>query len=229
MVEWVEIGEHRLALGDCQEVMSEIAPNDSAKRAILTDPPYGIDYGRAGGFSASHGWGPWREQVTWDTERPARDIFDTMRACSEEQIIWGGNYFTDYLPPTMQWLVWDKGQRDFSLADCEFAWSSQHKAARIFNYARGKAVRDGKEHPTQKPVALMTWCLDFIPKTRTVLDPFMGSGTTVVACARLGRKFIGIEIEPKYFEIACRRIEAAHKEPRLFGHVQGKPKPVSLF
>ena len=152
-----------------------------------------------------------------------------MVACSRDQIIWGGNYFTDYLPPTMQWLVWDKGQRDFSLADCEFAWSSQNKAARIFNYARGKAVKDGKEHPTQKPVQLMQWCLEFFPKAHTVLDPFMGSGTTGVACVNLGRSFIGIEREPAYFDIACRRIEDAYKQPRLFEEPPPKPQQGSIF
>ena len=151
-----------------------------------------------------------------------------MLACSKAQIIWGGNYFTDYLPPTMQWLVWDKGQRDFSLADCEFAWSSQNKAARIFNYGRGKAVRDGKEHPTQKPIELMAWCLDFLPKAKTVCDPFMGSGTTGVACVRKDRAFIGIEREPSYFDIACRRIEEAYRQPRLFAEPEPKPVQSSI-
>lgn len=135
---------------------------------------------------------------------------------SKEQIIWGGNYFTDILPPTMRWLVWDKGQRDFSLADFEMAWTSQWKAARIFDYARGKALRDGKEHPTQKPVELMSWCLTFVPKAKSILDPFMGSGTTGVACARVGRPFVGIEREPKYFEIACRRVSEAQAAPDMF-------------
>ena len=215
------IGDHRLILADCAEAISLVGSVD----LVLTDPPYGIDYGRAGRFSASHRWGQWRENVAWDIERPDRAIFDAMRACSQDQIIWGGNYFTDFLPPTMQWLVWDKGQRDFSLADCEFAWGSQNKAARIFNYARGKAVKDGKEHPTQKPIQLMQWCLEFFPKAKTILDPFMGSGTTGVACVNLGRSFIGIEREPTYFDIACRRIEEAYKQPRLFDD-QPAPKPV---
>lgn len=206
------IGDATLYLGDCLEILPTLGKVD----AVICDPPYGIDYGRAGGFSASHGWGQWRENVAWDQKRPAREVFDAIMSCSRNQIIWGGNYFTDFLPPTMQWLVWDKGQRDFSLADCEFAWSSQHKAARIFDYARGKALQDGKEHPTQKPVALMEWCLGFVPNAKTILDPFMGSGTTGVACAKLGRKFIGIELEPKYFDIACRRIEAAYKQPDFF-------------
>lgn len=206
------IGKATLYLGDCMEILPTIPKLD----AIVTDPPYGIDYGRAGGFSASHGWGAWRENVEWDQSRPSRVVFDLMGEKARELIIWGGNYFTDYLPPTMRWLVWDKGQREFSLADCEFAWTNHWKAARIFNYSRSAAKQDGKEHPTQKPVALMEWCLSFLPDAETICDPFMGSGTTGVAAVRMGRKFIGIEREPGYFETACRRIEAAQAQGRLF-------------
>jgi DNA modification methylase len=207
------IGDCRLILADNAAILPTLEPVD----AVVTDPPYGIDYGRAGGFSASHGWGQWHENVAWDQERPAREVFDLMREKSRHQIIWGGNYFTDYLPPTMHWLIWDKGQRDFSLADFEIAWGSQKRAARIFEYARGKALRDGKEHPTQKPVELMAWCLQELPaKTNTILDPFMGSGTTGVACAKAGKAFTGIEREEDYFATACRRIEAAYREPDLF-------------
>jgi DNA modification methylase len=142
-------------------------------------------------------------------------VFDAMREASQEQIIWGGNYFTDYLPPSMRWLVWDKGQRDFSLADCEFAWTSQNKAARIFNYPRAKAMQDGKEHPTQKPIALIEWCLSFVPKAETIVDPFLGSGTTAVACIRTGRQCIGIELEEKYCEIAARRCDRELDQKRL--------------
>lgn len=219
------IGDCRLILGDCREVLPTLGTVD----AVVTDPPYGINYGRTGGFSALHGWGQWKENVSWDQERPPAELFDAMLACSKDQIVWGGNYFTDLLPPTMQWLVWDKGQRDFSLADCEFAWSSQNKAARIFNYPRGKALKDGKEHPTQKPVQLMQWCIEFLPKAQTILDPFMGSGTTGVACVNLGRSFIGIEREPSYFDIACRRIAEAYKQPRLFDEPAPKPVQPSLL
>jgi DNA modification methylase len=194
---------------------------------IVTDPPYGIDYGRGGSFQASHGWGQWRENVEWDVERPAKELFDLMLSMSAGQIIWGGNYFTDYLPPTMQWLVWDKAQRGFSLADCEFAWSSQQKAARIFTYARGNESgfapksKENREytsgHPTRKPLALMKWCLERLPKTaETILDPFMGSGTTGVAAVQMGRSFIGIEREERYFQIACKRIEDAQRQGDFF-------------
>ena len=206
------IGNQILILGDCREIMPTLGRVD----AVVTDPPYGIDYGRAGGFSASHGWGQWRENVAWDKERPSAEIFDLILSSSKEQIIWGGNYFADLLPPTMRWLSWDKGQRDFSLADIELAWTSQQKAARVFDYARGKAVLDGKQHPTQKPVALMQWCLGFLPDAKTILDPFMGSGTTLVACQRMGRAGTGIELDPHYFDVACRRVEEACRQPDLF-------------
>jgi len=99
------IGGQRLILGDCLEVMKELGRFD----AVVTDPPYGIDYGKAGGFSASHGWGQWRENVTWDKDRPSKEVFDSILSISKEQIIWGGNYFADMLPATMRWLAWDKG------------------------------------------------------------------------------------------------------------------------
>ena len=106
------IGDAELILGDCREVLPTLGRVD----AVVTDPPYGIDYGHAGGFSASHGWGPWRENVAWDQDRPCADTFAAILEAADEHIIWGGNYFSDMLPPTMRWLVWDKGQSDFSLA-----------------------------------------------------------------------------------------------------------------
>ena len=206
------IGSQRLILGDCREVMPTLGRFD----ACLTDPPYGIDYGRAGGFSEASGWKQWRGKAEWDVERPSNETLKAMLAASEEQIVWGGNYFADQLPATMRWLVWDKGQRDFTLADAEIAWTSQQKAVRVFDYARGRAVRDGKQHPTQKPVALMEWCLGFLPDAVTILDPFCGSGTTLVACQRLGRQGTGIEIDKDYWEIACRRVDEATRQPDMF-------------
>lgn len=205
------IGGQRLILGDCLQVMPTLGRFD----AVVTDPPYGIDFGNAGGFSATHGWGPWRENVKWDEVRPPPEAFAAMLECSKEQIIWGGNYFADLLPPTMRWLAWDKGQRDFSLADMELAWTSQWSAVRVFTYGRGKAVRDGKVHPTQKPLALMEWCLTFLPKARTILDPFAGSFTTLVACQRMGKQGTGIERDPDYFEAGCKRVDEAARQPDL--------------
>lgn len=213
------IGDATLYLGDCREILPTLCKVD----AVVTDPPYGINYGallkgKGDGLGGAdkNGWRDYGAPM-WDAERPCRDIFDLMRKQSGNQIIWGGNYFTDYLPPSMQWLIWDKGQREFSLADFEMAWSSQNRAARIINFPRAKALQDGKEHPTQKPIEVMRWCISQLPKAvRTILDPFMGSGTTGVAATDLGKQFSGIERDLKYFDIACRRIEEAYKQPRLF-------------
>ncbi len=204
------IGRAVLVQGDCRNVLPVLPKVD----AVVTDPPYGIGADKHAG-NAENGWTQW-DCGSWDHERPSPECFDLIRDAATTQIIWGGNYFTDLLPPTMRWLVWDKGQRDFSLADCEFAWSSEQKAARIFDYPRAKALQDGKEHPTQKPIALMKWCLAFLPEAQTILDPFMGSGTTGVAAVQMGRDFIGIELEPKYFDIACKRIDDAQRQGDMF-------------
>lgn len=208
--EEVIIGDCRLIFGDCREVLQTLSPCD----LILTDPPYGIGADRTRN-SQKDGWVDYGAEG-WDKERPPLWLFGLMREKAKECVIWGGNYFTDVLPPTMRWLVWDKGQRNFSLADCEFAWSSQQQAARVLTLPRAEALQDGKEHPTQKPVRLMEWCLDMHPKAQTVCDPFMGAGTTGVAAVKMGRTFAGIERERKYFDIACKRIEAAYSQPRLF-------------
>ncbi len=133
---------------------------------------------------------------------------------AQYHVIWGGNYFADLLPPSGKWLVWDKGQR-INQSDGELAWTSQPGALRIFELNRVALLTDGAMHPTQKPVSLMRWCLGGLPSARTILDPFMGSGTTGVACVQLGRKFIGIEIDETYFDIACRRIADELRRPRL--------------
>jgi DNA modification methylase len=212
------IGDATLYLGDCKDILPSLEQVD----AVVTDPPYGINADK--GAAKNKGKCGWKYygETEWDIERPGNDIFRNMIATSKAQIIWGGNYFTDVLPPSMRWLVWDKGQRDFTLADFEMAWTSQNKASRIFNYARGKPLQDVKQHPTQKPIALMEWCLGFLPDSKTILDPFMGSGTTGVAALNLGRKFIGIEKEAEYFEIACQRISDAERQADFFhqGHKQ---------
>ena len=191
---------------DCLQALKRY--DDNHFDIAIVDPPYGIGIS-SNPFRQKH------EKCDWDNAIPNKQYFDELMRVSKNQIIWGGNYFTDLLPPTMQWLVWDKGQRDFSLADCEFAWSSQRRAARIFTYTRPQALQDGREHPTQKPIALMEWCIKQAGDPATILDPFMGSGTTGVAAMNLQRDFIGIEREPKYFDIACRRIEDAQRQGQL--------------
>lgn len=209
------IGDCTLYLGDCREILPTLPKVD----AVVTDPPYGIG---AGQEKPHNGWADYGISH-WDNSRPERSVFDAILSLSQEAIIWGGNYFTDYLPPTMQWLVWDKGQRNFSLADCEFAWSSNWNASRIFSYSRGEALKDGKVHPTQKPIALMKWCLGFLPKAKTICDPYMGSGTTGIACVNLGLAFIGIELDETHFKTACRRIRRAYEDQSLLTEIE-RPK-----
>lgn len=212
------IGDATLYLGDCRDILPTLGPVD----AVVTDPPYGIGfaaqptrYQRANGM----------ERRAWDNSRP-QDVVDEIVANHERCIIWGGNYFA--LRPTRGWLIWTKTGNAPSMADLEMAWTSMDMNSRRFEKSVSSASqeKDLKKgaHPSQKPVALMGWCLGFVPGHGAVLDPFMGTGTTGVACANVGRPFVGIEIDPGYFDIACRRIEVAYKQPRLFA--EPAPKPV---
>jgi site-specific DNA-methyltransferase (adenine-specific)/modification methylase len=216
------IGDATLYLGDCRDILPTLPKVD----AVITDPPYGI-----GANKMTLGNGARRierGESSWDDEAPPPDFFTQCAAMSSAQIYWGGNYYG--LPRARCWLVWDKctGANDF--ADCELAWTSLDMVVKkkVIPWVGANAKDDGeRQHPTQKPIALMEWCLSFVPNARTILDPFMGSGTTGVACMNLGRSFIGIEREPKYFDIACRRIEQAYKQRPLF-EAEQPSKPVQL-
>lgn len=213
------IGDCRLILGDCLEVMPTLGKVD----AVVTDPPYGI--GEHGGACRTRGAPGYakHENLGWDTKRP--EWLGCLLEYGDDQIVWGGNYFADLLPPTMGWLYWRKLMGgDFS--DGELAWTSRQRALREFVKCP-KGI--DKRHPCEKPVELMQWCLGFLPNAKTILDPFMGSGTTGVACVNLDRKFIGIEIEPKYFDISCKRIEEAYRQPRLFNEPEPKPVQTNLL
>jgi DNA modification methylase len=210
------IGGQRLILGDCLAVMPLLGKVD----AVVTDPPYGI--GESGGQFRDRKGGGHRvlAKKAWDDSRPEGAAFAAMRAASADQIIWGGNYFADLLPASKGWFYWDKLMGgDF--ADGELAWTSLDRALRKFT----RCNKDhGKVHPTQKPVALMEWCLGFLPDAKSILDPFMGSGTTLVACQKMGRAGIGIEIDADYFAIACKRVDEAARQPDMF--VETAPRPV---
>lgn len=217
------IGDCRLILGDCLKVMPTLGEVD----AVVTDPPYGIGRDKGFGIGGNSGWGGGyarREGVKrykgqWDRERPNDSFFRLALGISQNAIIWGGQFFADILPPQGKWLWWDKCQTMPSYGDGELAWTTLHgDAPKKFVYSNNglMAKEKNRVHPTQKPVALMEWCLGFLPDAKTILDPFMGSGTTLVACAKMGRKGIGIELDPDYFEIACRRVEEAYRQPDLF-------------
>ena len=184
-----------LHLGDCLEVMKQIP--DKSVDLVLTDPPYGIGIAK----------NPFRqkfEKKEWDNFIPTKEYFDEIVRVSKNQIIWGGNYFSGHLPPSRCFYIWDKVQTEkFSSAMVEMAWVSKQSPAKMF---KQRVTAFKKFHPTTKPVNLMEWCLTFFPDAVTVLDPFMGSGSTGVACKNLNRHFIGIEQDANYFKIAKGRI-----------------------
>ncbi len=218
------IGTATLYRGDCMEVLPTLGRFD----AVITDPPYGINKDGQVKTTGGNGGRKAYEFLGWDGERPSDEIFDLILKAAPLHCIWGGNYFADLLPPTMRWLVWDKGQR-INQSDGELAWTSQQKALRICTMNRVELMTDGAQHPTQKPIRLMMWCIEQLGNPQTILDPFMGSGTTGVAAIQLGRTFTGIEREPKYFDIACKRIEQAYAQGQLFEPVQAKQEQVSLI
>ena len=205
-----EIGNSTLYLGDSREIMPGLTYD-----TIITDPPYGINAYSTG----SMGGGVLARQsvyeaTDWDSETVEWLIpylIDT-----KESICFGGNYYE--LPPTSCWLIWNKLNGLNNFADFEMAWTNLKSAARIVDYRwQGMLRQNGEtrgDHPTQKPIGVMVECVS-MTKGRVVVDPFMGSGTTGVACETLGRDFIGIEISDKYFSAACRRIEDQYKNPEL--------------
>ena len=213
------IGPATLYLGDCRDILPTLAPVD----LVLTDPPYGI--GEAAGKNKSRGLMAVSKDYgddQWDNEPPPDDLIDAVRAKGGYQIMFGGNYFT--LPPSSCWLVWDKDNGATDFADCELAWTNLPQAVRRLKFRwqgmlqENMGAKELREHPTQKPVPVMRWALGQAKGVQTVLDPFMGSGTTGVACVEMDKTFIGIEREAKYFDIACKRIAlaVAESKQRLF-------------
>ena len=215
----VEIGNATLYLGDCMDILPTLDKVD----AVITDPPYGINenskkVASRGNMAAPKDYG----DFDWDKAPPPDELIELIRTKGKYQAFFGGNYFT--LPPTSCWLVWDKLNGDNDFADCELAWTNWPKAVRRLQWRWNGMIRQGNEeryHPTQKPLEVMKWIIELCPKSDTILDPFMGSGTTGVAAIQMGRKFVGIERDPKYFEIACKRIKQAISQPQLF-----EPEPV---
>jgi site-specific DNA-methyltransferase (adenine-specific)/modification methylase len=189
-------GTIQLYCADCMDVMGELGKVD----AVVTDPKYGLGEKWTGGTWFTKGVYE-NDNVEWD-DKPS-DIAPII-ALNVPSIIWGGNYFP--VPPSRCWLSWVKRDNMPTMADMELAWTNLDRPAKEF-YTRRNGFERG--HPTQKPSPLMEWCLSFLPDADLILDPFMGSGTTGVACVNLGRRFIGIELERKYFDIAVDRIQRA--------------------
>lgn len=203
---------------DCLEAMKALP--DKSIDLIITDPPYGIkaarykrantQYGKSLAKCRDYG------QSDWDDKIPSKEIFDEMFRVSRNQIVFGGNYFISYLYNSPCWLVWDKNTGNNGYADCELVWTSFKTAVRKFKWTwKGFIQEDMKNkeervHPTQKPVPLMEWIINnYSKECQTILDPFLGSGSTAIACINTNRNFIGFELDKNYFDIANERIEKA--------------------
>lgn len=216
----VDVGEDCVLFqGDCLEVLPTLAAG--SVDAVVTDPPYGVK--RDKGFEGFGGFGTpiarTRYEGEWDSRRPSRVYFDEMLRVSKIAMIFGGNYFADLLPVSNHWVVWDKKQTMPTFGDCELVWTNVKRNSvkwitREWNGLLGK--EEDRQHATQKPLKIMKWLVEqYTRPSDLILDPFMGSGTTGVACMQLGRKFIGVEIDPTYFAIAEKRIRQAKMQMRL--------------
>ena len=210
-----KIGNATLYLGDCMEVLPTLGKVD----AVITDPPYGINANKQ---TLGKGKKEFERGGDWDESVP-----DLAACVSAGRLVcfWGGNYFADQLPVTNDWLIWHKKNDGRSFSECELAWTNFGKQTRHLSHHWSG---EEKEHPTQKPLPVMLWCVEQAGDVDTVLDPFMGSGTTGVACLQLGRRFIGIERDPTYFDVACKRIRQAYSQGQLFEPTQAAPVQLGL-
>lgn len=200
----VVIGNATLYLGDCNDVL----PVLGGFEAVITDPPYGVGLERGAGRESRAKFKD--KSKGWDAAPPSPTLLQNLISRSKRAVFWGGNYFD--LPPSRKFLIWDKGPslKGRNFAECELAWCSWDGNARVFLCnPTAPNVAKHKEHPTQKPLAVMEWCVAEAGMPETILDPFMGSGSTGVAAIKHGLSFVGIERDPEYFEIACRRIREA--------------------
>lgn len=209
------IGNATLYLGDCRKVLPTLTAD-----AVVSDVPYGIGFEKGAGGLGIH---PGRRRnlgpILGD-DKP----FDPAHLLGWPCILFGANHYCQRLPEGGQFLAWDKScgvGPDDSFADVEFIWTSFKTKARVFRYLWKGVLQDGekglpKYHVSQKPIALMAWCIAMVPDAKVILDPYMGSGSTGVAAVQHGRQFIGCELDPSHFDIACRRIEDCQRQGNLF-------------
>jgi DNA modification methylase len=229
IVRQVAIGNCTLLQGDCLDILPTLGKVD----AVVTDPPYGIFKDTAGNgkmFGKETIYSSDKTAATWDI-RPSPEIFSQIMAF-RKYVVWGGNYFADIMGASKGVMIWHKKTGNNSYADCEIAWTNATGTSRIFEHQWCGAFKDSERgqramHPTQKPIALMEWCLSFLPDAETILDPFMGSASTGIACVNMGKAFIGIERDPGYFDIAVKRITDAHKQADFFVS-KPEPRPVQM-
>lgn len=212
---------------DCMEVMVRY-PDKHFDLAIV-DPPYG--HSLTGGHEHSeNGWkNHWgKAKKDWNRKKPDRGYFEELFRVSRNQVIWGGNYYIEYLKNSQCILVWDKMQREFSLADCEIAWTSFDEKARVFSMSRGECKNYKNIHPTQKPIALYKWLvLNYAKPGDLILDTHVGSASSLIAFEDMGFDYVGCELDADYYKAACERIEKYRQQPKLFDaniHIANKQK-----
>lgn len=209
----------KLILGDSLEAMKSM-PDNSFDIAIV-DPPYGINISNAGGYYHVKGKGQTNPHTKkdWDKSIPPPEYFDELRRVSKHQILWGGNYFTEYLKPSRCWIFWDKMKFVDNYADGELAWTSfDRNTKKIQIQHHGFLTKDGTSiHPTQKPVALYEWLLkNYTNDGDTILDTHLGSGSIAIACHRMKRQLVGYEIDEEYFNAACKRFDEQTRQQTLW-------------
>ena len=229
-----QIGDCTLYLGDCLEILDGLQVD-----AVVSDPPYGISFAHGGNDKSGIGKGRYATKFAKVSIAGDDHPFDPapLIAAAPTVILWGGNHFASSLPSSSSWFVWDKrasSHHTNDFADCELAWTNRKGVARVFRHQWDGMMRASERgvervHPTQKPIELMRWCLEQIPEANTICDPYMGSGTTGVACAKMGRKFIGVEIDEGYFDIACERIRKAYAQPDMFIERPAPAKQLSML
>lgn len=192
---------------------------DKCYDLAIVDPPYGIN---RDGQTTINCKNPkhnrkYFKRKGWDTEPPSKEYFQDLFRVSKNQIIWGANYYPQYLFSSMGWIVWDKGQKGLTMSDCEIAFSSFNRATRIFVCNRGALAREGTIHPTQKPIKLYTWLLDkYAKKGDKILDTHLGSGSIALACHDLGFSLDAYEIDSEYYEAAKKRLQDYQQQLKLF-------------
>ena len=227
MVQKVVIGDATLYLADCMEVLPTLPKVD----AVITDPPFGV-----GNFVQTsgnvRGRGDFRGlSVEWNELPPPPEFFDLVKRISKHRIIWGANFFNCFEDKGGA-IIWDKAQPmpNFSKADIASCTHFQKTEIVRIPWTNFNVAREAEtSHQCERPVALYEWCINYIPNVQSVLDPFLGSGSCGVAALRTGRKFIGIEREPKYFEIACKRIQNAVNQGQLFAEPVKQAEQGSLL
>jgi site-specific DNA-methyltransferase (adenine-specific) len=219
----------------CEDNMELMARyKDNYFDLAIVDPPYGIDADKSqnkaaenriksnGKNKSGRGWKQYKV-TNWDSATPKDEYFAELFRVSKKQIVWGGNYFNYLWTYSNSFIIWNKMQRDFSLADGELAWYSiKNKAMRIFDFSRGGALADnnkngGRLHPTQKPVKLYEWILmNYAKEGDKILDTHLGSGSIAIACHNLGFDLTACELDPDYYAAAMKRIDNHKNQTRLF-------------